>query len=185
MPGAANDRDALKTAQGFVFGYNASGVDLRENPGRPDIAIMNSIGFDATCIGNHEFDLGTSEFANIVLPLPQTTRTNMRHYGAAFPFLSANLDFSADTTLNARYTSAIRNTGAFAPHPNENYPGLSASPTNAKLAKSAIIERGGEISRDPGDHAVGMTERDHRCAEHVAILVHQALHVAIEQAVAL
>jgi 2',3'-cyclic-nucleotide 2'-phosphodiesterase (5'-nucleotidase family) len=144
---AGNDvstRNALKTAQGFVFGYNASGVDLRENPGRPDIAIMNSIGFDATCIGNHEFDLGTSEFANIVLPLPQTTRTNMRHYGAAFPFLSANLDFSADTTLNARFTSAIRNIGAFAPHPNENYPGLSASPTNAKLAKSAIIERGGE-----------------------------------------
>lgn len=146
---AGNDvstRDALKAAQGFVFGYNAGGTntDLRENPGRPDIAIMNSIGFDATCIGNHEFDLGTSEFANIVLPLPQTTRTNMRHYGAAFPFLSANLDFSADTTLNARYTSAIRNIGAFAPHPNENYPGLNASPTNAKLAKSAIIERGGE-----------------------------------------
>ena len=68
----------------------------------------------------------------------------MRHYGAAFPFLSANLDFSADTTLNARFTSSIRNVGAFAPHPGENYPGLNASPTNAKLAKSAIIERGGE-----------------------------------------
>ena len=144
---AGNDistRAALKTALGFGFGYNASGVDLRENPGRPDIAIMNSIGFDATCIGNHEWDLGTTEFANIVLPVPQTSRTTMRHYGAAFPFLSANLDFSADSTLNTRYTSAIRNTGAFAPHPNENYPGISASPTNAKLAKSAIIERGGE-----------------------------------------
>lgn len=146
---AGNDvstRNALKTAQGFVFRYDASGskTDLRENPGRPDIAIMNSIGFDATCIGNHEFDLGTSEFANIVLPLPQTSKTNMRHYGAAFPFLSANLDFSADSTLNARYTSAIRNTGAFAPHPGENYPGLNSSPTNAKLAKAAIIERGGE-----------------------------------------
>lgn len=144
---AGNDistRAALKTALGFGFGYNASGVDLRENPGRPDIAIMNSIGFDATCIGNHEWDLGATEFANIVLPVPQTSRTTMRHYGAAFPFLSANLDFSADSTLNARYTSAIRNTGAFAPHPNENYPGINASPTNAKLAKSAIIERGGE-----------------------------------------
>lgn len=146
---AGNDvstRNALKTAQGFVFGYNAGGTntDLRENPGRPDIAIMNSTGFDATCIGNHEWDLGATEFANIVLPVPQTSRTNMRHYGAAFPFLSANLDFSADSALNARYTSQIRNTGAFAPHPNENYPGLNASPTNAKLAKSAIIERGGE-----------------------------------------
>lgn len=135
---------ALKTALGFAFGYNASGVDLRESSGRPDIAIMNLIGFDATCIGNHEFDLGTTEFANIVLPLPQTTKSNMRHYGAAFPFLSANLNFSTDSTLNARFTSAIRNTGAFAPHPGENYPGISTSPTNAKLAKSAIIERGGE-----------------------------------------
>ena len=144
---AGNDvstRASLKTALGFVFGYNASGVDLRENPGRPDIAIMNAIGFDASAIGNHEFDLGATEFANIVLPLPQTSKTTMRHYGAAFPLLSANLDFSADSTLNARFTSAIRNTGAFAPNPDQNYPGLNASPTNAKLAKSAIIERGGE-----------------------------------------
>ncbi len=137
-------KTSLRTALGYVFGFNAATVDLRENPGRPDIAIMNSIGFDATCIGNHEFDLGTSEFANIVLPLPQSSRTTMRHYGAAFPFLSANLNFSGDTTLNARYTSAVRNVGAFAPNPWENYPGLSTSPTNAKLAKSAIIERGGE-----------------------------------------
>jgi 2',3'-cyclic-nucleotide 2'-phosphodiesterase (5'-nucleotidase family) len=144
---AGNDistRASLKSALGFAFNYNASGVDLRENPGRPNIAIMNAIGFDATCIGNHEFDLGTSEFANIVLPLPQTSRTSMRHYGSAFPFLSANLDFSADSALNARYTSQIRNTGAFAPHPWENYPGINTPPTNAKLAKSAIIERGGE-----------------------------------------
>jgi 2',3'-cyclic-nucleotide 2'-phosphodiesterase (5'-nucleotidase family) len=76
---------------------------------------MKAIGFDATCIGNREWDLGSSEFANIVLPLPQTNRTTMRHYGPAFPFLSANLDFSADSTLNARYTSAIRNIGAFSP----------------------------------------------------------------------
>lgn len=144
---AGNDistRASLKTALGFAFGYDASGVDLRENPGRPDIAIMNSIGFDATCIGNHEWDLGTTEFANIVLPLPQTSKTTMRHYGPAFPFLSANLDFSADTTLSPYFTSSIRNTGAFAPHPGENYPGISASATKAKLAKSAIIERGGE-----------------------------------------
>ena len=144
---AGNDfstRTALKTALGFTFGYSASGVDLRESSGRPDIAIMNAIGFDATCIGNHEWDLGATEFANIVLPLPQDSKTKMRYYGAAFPFLSANLNFSGDTTLNARYTSAVRNVGAFAPNPWENYPGISTSPTNAKLAKSAIIERGGE-----------------------------------------
>lgn len=159
---AGNDaatRGSLKTGLGFTFGINTTvpflpdgttanptfrTTDLRENSGRPDIAIMNSIGFDATCIGNHEFDLGTTEFASIILPDPRTSSATMRHYGPAFPFLSANLNFAADTTLNARFTSAIRNTGAFAPHPGENFPGISASPTNAKLAKSAIIERGGE-----------------------------------------
>ena len=144
---AGNDpstKDALKTALGAVFGYNATAVDLRESAGRPDIAILNAIGMDATCIGNHEWDLGATEFASIVLPDPRTSKTTMRHYGAAFPFLSANLDFSADATLNARFTSAIRNIGAFAPHPGENYPGLSAPATAAKLAKAAVIERGGE-----------------------------------------
>jgi 2',3'-cyclic-nucleotide 2'-phosphodiesterase (5'-nucleotidase family) len=159
---AGNDvstRESLKTSLGFTFNFNATvpflpdgttanpsfrGTDLRENPGRPDIAIMNAIGFDASAIGNHEFDLGTSEFANIVLPLPQASRATLRHYGPAFPMLSANLDFSADPALAARFTGAIRNTGAFAPHPVENFPGLHAAPTNAKLAKSAIIERGGE-----------------------------------------
>jgi hypothetical protein len=33
-------RVPLKSSLGFAFGYNASGVDLRENPGRPNIAIM-------------------------------------------------------------------------------------------------------------------------------------------------
>ena len=153
---AGNDfstRIALKTALGFTFGFNASGTatDLRENPGRPDIAIMNAIGFDATCIGNHEFDLGATEFGNIVVPDPRTSTATMRHYGAAFPFLSANLDFSAAVSVPAAipdlapyFTSEIRNVEAFRPNPSLNYTGLSAPATRAKLAKSAIVERGGE-----------------------------------------
>lgn len=153
---AGNDsstRNALKTALGFTFGFNASGsaTDLRENPGRPDIAIMNAIGFDATCIGNHEFDLGATEFGNIVVPDARTSTATMRHYGAAFPFLSANLDFSAAFSVPAAipdlapyFTSEIRNVEAFRPNPNLNYSGLSAAPTRAKLAKSTIVERGGE-----------------------------------------
>ncbi len=153
---AGNDistRNALKTALGFTFGFNASSAatDLRENPGRPDIAIMNAIGFDATCIGNHEFDLGATEFGNIVVPDPRTSTATMRHYGAAFPFLSANLDFSAAFSVPAAipdlapfFTSEIRNVDAFRPNPSLNYAGVSAAATKAKLAKSAIIQRGGE-----------------------------------------
>lgn len=153
---AGNDtstRDALKTALGFTFNFNASGTatDLRENPGRPDIAILNAMGFDASCIGNHEFDLGSTEFGNIVVPDPRTSTATMRHYGVAFPYLSANLDFSAAFSVPAAipdlapyFTSEIRNVDAFRPNPSLNYAGVSAAATKAKLAKSAIIVRGGE-----------------------------------------
>ncbi|MES2657350.1 MAG: 5'-nucleotidase C-terminal domain-containing protein [Verrucomicrobiota bacterium] len=150
---AGNDvttRPSLKTSLGYVFN-NAGATDLRENPGRPDIAILNAMGFDATCIGNHEFDLGATEFGNIVVPDPRTSAATMRHYGAAFPFLSANLDFSASVSVPAAipdlapyFTSEIRSVDAFRPNPFLNYAGLSAATTKAKLAKSAIVVRGGE-----------------------------------------
>jgi 2',3'-cyclic-nucleotide 2'-phosphodiesterase (5'-nucleotidase family) len=150
---AGNDistRAALKTSLGFVFN-NAGATDLRESSGRPDIAILNAAGFDATCIGNHEFDLGATEFGNIVVPDPRTSTATMRHYGAAFPFLSANLDFSAVVSVPAAipdlapyFTNEIRNVDAFRPNPFLNFAGVSAAPTKAKLAKSAIIQRGGE-----------------------------------------
>jgi phosphodiesterase/alkaline phosphatase D-like protein/2',3'-cyclic-nucleotide 2'-phosphodiesterase (5'-nucleotidase family) len=146
---AGNDpttKNALKSALGFAFGFDASGTqtDLRESAGRPDIAIMNAIGFDATCIGNHEFDLGATEFGSIVLPdIRAGGLPRLRHYGAAFPFLSANLDFSGDAALNARYTSELREVEAFRPNPATNFAGLDATPTKAKLAKAAIINRGG------------------------------------------
>ncbi|NQX02909.1 5'-nucleotidase C-terminal domain-containing protein [bacterium] len=153
---AGNDsstRTALKTALGFTFGFNASSTatDLRENPGRPDVAILNAMGFDASCIGNHEFDLGATEFGNIVVPDPRTSTATMRHYGIAFPYLSSNLDFSAAVSVPAAipdlapyFTSEIRNVDAFRPNPSLNYAGLAAPATKAKLAKSAIIHRGGE-----------------------------------------
>ena len=150
---AGNDsstKNSLKTSLGFVFN-NASATDLRENPGRPDIAILNAMGFDATCIGNHEFDLGSTEFGNIVVPDARTSTATMRHYGAAFPFLSANLDFSASVSVPAAipdlapyFTTEIRNVDAFRPNPFLNYAGVSAAATKAKLAKSAIVVRGGE-----------------------------------------
>jgi 2',3'-cyclic-nucleotide 2'-phosphodiesterase/3'-nucleotidase/5'-nucleotidase len=150
---AGNDsstRPSLMTSLGYVFN-NTSPTDLRENPGRPDIAILNAMGFDATCIGNHEFDLGATEFGNIVVPDPRTSAATMRHYGAAFPFLSANLDFSASVSVPAAipdlapyFTTEIRSVDAFRPNPFLNYAGVSATATKAKLAKSAIVVRGGE-----------------------------------------
>jgi 5'-nucleotidase / UDP-sugar diphosphatase len=61
----------------------------RENVGRADIALLNAMGVQASTIGNHELDLGTREFAGMVGP-------DREWLGAQFPFLSYNVDFSAD-----------------------------------------------------------------------------------------
>lgn len=49
--------------------------------GDVEIELMNALGYDAACLGNHEFDNGQQELAR-------------RAGNAAFPILSANLDFS-------------------------------------------------------------------------------------------
>lgn len=65
-----------------------------DNPGAADIEILNRIGVDASTIGNHEFDLGTRTFSDAVAD-------------AAFPYLSANLDFSDDADIRGRYTETV------------------------------------------------------------------------------
>jgi len=77
---AASDR-ALRdtdTSDGFTF---------REGVGRVDIELMNQMGFQASALGNHEFDLGESTVVSLV--------DNDREYrGAQFPYLSSNLTFN-------------------------------------------------------------------------------------------
>ena len=149
----ATTKDSLKLALGQLFGFNANGTatDLRESAGRPDIAILNAIGFDASCIGNHEFDLGSTEFASIILPdVRSGGLSKLRHYGASFPYLSANLDFSAvpstESALAARTTSASLPVFRFRANPSTDSTYVSTNATHIaqhpKIAKSAIIERG-------------------------------------------
>ena len=65
----------------------------REGSGRADILILNAMGFMASALGNHEFDAGTHTLGGLI-------RNDGRGYvGTAFPFLSANLDFSLDSNL--------------------------------------------------------------------------------------
>ncbi|MEM8560096.1 MAG: 5'-nucleotidase C-terminal domain-containing protein, partial [Bacteroidota bacterium] len=64
-----------------------------EGRGFADIALMNAIGFDASAIGNHEFDEGTDRFEDIIEP------DSDGYDGTLFPYLSANLDFSPNGDL--------------------------------------------------------------------------------------
>ena len=79
----------------FAAGNDPSLRDVlgREGSGRADILMINAMGFMASALGNHEFDLGTGVLASLI------AEDGRGYVGTAFPFLSANLDFSPDTNL--------------------------------------------------------------------------------------
>jgi|GEM_PF-216433 len=155
---AGNDistRAALKSAVDFLYPGSGNATDMRENPGRPDIMMLNCMGFDAACLGNHEFDLGPTEVANILNPIFGTTPpaqpvqlSHVRHIGTEFPYLAANLSFAGDSGLNARFTSSILNVLDFRsmlPPASPTPPASAFTTINGKktLAQATIIERGG------------------------------------------
>jgi 5'-nucleotidase/UDP-sugar diphosphatase len=63
----------------------------REGLGRADIAFVNELGIQASAIGNHELDLGTKVFAEMVKP------ASNGWLGAKFPYLAYNVDFASDS----------------------------------------------------------------------------------------
>ncbi|MEO3945514.1 5'-nucleotidase C-terminal domain-containing protein [Gorillibacterium sp. CAU 1737] len=65
--------------------------------GLADLEFMNLVGYDAMTFGNHEFDKGS-----------QVLDTFMNK--AKFPFVSSNVNFSADELLSKRVTNEITNT---------------------------------------------------------------------------
>ena len=61
--------------------------------GRGDIAFLNAIGVQASAIGNHELDLGTKQFADLI-------KTSGAWKGAQFPYLAYNVDFTKDSNTS-------------------------------------------------------------------------------------
>ena len=117
-------------------------ADLREGLGRVDISMMNIIGFDASTVGQHEFDLGSSVFASFLeADFQDVGLEDDRWLGTQFPYLSANLDFSEDAALADLFTDDILFNTAFQTDPATPLAGESSAP---KLAAATIIERGGE-----------------------------------------
>lgn len=92
MPKLAHVIDSLRTLYPdlllFSAGDNRSGNpinDRADEPARPMVELMNAVGFDLTCFGNHEWDSGVEALRNVM---------NV----ANFPFVCANVTF--DDTLN-------------------------------------------------------------------------------------
>lgn len=71
----------------------------KESSGRADMAMFNEMGFHAASFGNHEFDNGTREIRNIIA-------SDGAWSGAKFPYLTSNLDFSANSDLKSQVVPA-------------------------------------------------------------------------------
>lgn len=80
---------ALLLHAGDVF---SGTLYFNEFEGQADLALLHLMGFDAMVFGNHEFDLGSREEGHQALA--------EFIEGANFPFVAANIDFSADEQLN-------------------------------------------------------------------------------------
>lgn len=118
--------------------YSGGANGLRAAIGRPDIACMNIMSFDATVFGNHEFDLGTPEVNSMIGVDIRSGGADKRWIGAQFPYLSANLDFSGDPNLAYLYRSQLLPDTAFRTSPT------ATNNTKAGISPWTIIERGGQ-----------------------------------------
>ena len=121
-----------------VFQQVLENPNAREGVGRVDISILNLLGFDASCVGNHEFDAGPSVYRSIIGVDIQSGQA--RWLGAQFPYLSTNLDFSGEASLANQFTSLIQDSKAFQSPLND----LVAAAAARKLARAATVTKNGQ-----------------------------------------
>jgi len=118
-------RDELNAVTGSTISMAAS---TNHPIAAVDIAIHNLIGVEASTIGNHEFDLGSRVFRDSFTPGSVTGWV-----GAQFPYLSANLTFSADADLNPRFTNTTTTAGL-----------EEAASQKGRIVPSAVVTKNGE-----------------------------------------
>ena len=140
---AAGDGSLRPVFQGVhdtLFGLPEGSLNnIREAGGRADVTIMNIIGFDASALGNHEFDAGTAVVSDIIgTDIRGDTLGDVRWLGAQFPYLSANLDFSGDGNLSGLFTDQVLPNTAFQSTPDD----LGAAGAAPKIAPYTIIDLG-------------------------------------------
>jgi 2',3'-cyclic-nucleotide 2'-phosphodiesterase (5'-nucleotidase family) len=173
---AASDASIQPTLNSVFNTFYSSNVpppaslynDLRAAGGRIDYSVMNVIDFDASALGNHEFDLGSEVLGGNIKPDLRggAGPAGDRWLGVQFPYLSANLNFAADANLSTTFSNVLRST--------DSYKDAPAGPAVTKIAPYAFAEQGGEkigivgattpilqtISSPTGTVVVGPTTND-------------------------
>ncbi|WP_286339353.1 bifunctional metallophosphatase/5'-nucleotidase [Ferrimonas sp. YFM] len=110
--------------------FAAENSDVRaitgsNEPGHVDHLWMNEFGVAATALGNHDLDQGPGELVDAT---SSESKNGVTFPGTQFPYLAANVDFSADED----FTDIIGQDGE------------DASLLGGKFAGSAIVRLGGE-----------------------------------------
>jgi 2',3'-cyclic-nucleotide 2'-phosphodiesterase (5'-nucleotidase family) len=99
--------------------------------GRPDVAIMNALGVDASALGNHEYDLGSPVVQGAV-------GASGAWPGAQFPFITSNLNFAGDSSLRGLADATIGGTSAV------SFAGKEVTDIKGKFAPYAVKTINGE-----------------------------------------
>lgn len=103
--------------------------------GRPDIAIMNAFGTNASALGNHEFDLGSPV---LQAAIAAAGTGSAAWVGAQFPFVTTNLNFSADSALRGLADATLGGTAT------NDFAGKEAAVIKGKIAPYTVVTKGGE-----------------------------------------
>lgn len=130
----ANHQNSLLLDAGDVF---SGTLYFNEFNGLADQEFMNLIGYDAMTFGNHEFDKGTETLAPFVK-------------GANFPFISANVDFSADQNLKDQFNDKITDT----PEDGEIYNGIVKTVNGEKVGIFGLTTAETKDISSPGEDVI-------------------------------
>lgn len=95
-------------------------------PGHADVAFLNYFGVQASALGNHDLDASLGELADA---MKAESKDDAEFPGAQFPYLAANLDWSAEE-------DALEIVGE---------DGAMAGELAGKLARYAVVPVGGEM----------------------------------------
>ncbi|MGB2130726.1 MAG: 5'-nucleotidase C-terminal domain-containing protein [Marinobacterium sp.] len=140
--GDSSLRDAIQQANEAMLGLEPGTLsNLREGAGRVDLTLANLLNTSAITLGNHEFDQGTSALAGLIgTEIRSADLDGVRWLGAQFPYLSANLDLSGDSSLDGLFTDQILQNTAF----ESSIDDLDTAAAAPKIAPATIVETGGE-----------------------------------------
>jgi len=146
--GAGSDAldSVLQEVNAEVLGVDPEVLgSFESDSGRPDTTILHALGMDAVTVGNHEFDAGPGGFAGFLKPeAADDAKTTAEWLGTFFPYLSTNLDFSADEDLGDSVvdeSGGFRSRSSFVPDPVNDFQGAIS---DDKLAAATTVDVNGE-----------------------------------------